>query len=89
MTVNCSPVVFPVSPIEPILTATTLFAVIVCAPSRNSSGLPFTVTAISSWVALAPRLSLALTVIVSAAVLKSVSVSVSSVALTAVNEPVI
>ena len=86
-TVNCSPVVFPDSPIEPILTATTLLAVMVCAPSRNSSGLLFTVTAISCWLALAPRLSLALTVMVSAAVLKSVSVSVSSVALTAVNEP--
>ena len=49
----------------------------VCAPGTVITGAPFTVTAIVAAVALLPKLSLALTVIVSGPAVPSVSFSVA------------
>ena len=70
------PVVLPVSARLTPAIAVAVPSATVCAPGTAITGAPFTVTAIVAAVALLPKLSLALTVIVSGPAVPSVSFSV-------------
>ena len=81
--------VLPVSDRTIVPRLASLPTPIVCAPGDASTGVPFTVTAICDGPAEPPRLSVALTVIVSDAVVALVSVNVVRSAFTCASVPLI
>ena len=89
VTVKISPVTLPLSNTPPIGIAVVLPALMVWGPASDRNGSPFTVTAICCCAATAPKLSVAFSTIVSAAVLLSLSVSVPSAAFTWISVPLI